>query len=134
DDVRKLGVSHPLLDEGLDELAQVLEEVRTATTERVTAVADLKIARGLDYYTGTVFEGFTAEHGSISVCAGGRYDSLASDSRSTYPGVGISLGITRLLAPLFARGLLDADRSVPSCVLVAVPDDAARVASRDVAR
>ncbi len=133
DDVRKLGVTHPLLDTGLDELVQAVEAAAPANSDRFRVVADLKIARGLDYYTGTVFEGFTAEHGSLSICAGGRYDSLASDSRSTYPGVGISLGITRLLAPLVARGLIDADRSVPSCVLVAVPDDASRAASRDVA-
>ena len=134
DDVRKLGVTHPLLDTGLDELARAVEEAAPASSERFAVVADLAIARGLDYYTGTVFEGFTTEHGSLSICAGGRYDSLASDGRSTYPGVGISLGITRLLAPLIARGLLDADRSVPSCVLVAVPDDASRPVSRDVAR
>jgi histidyl-tRNA synthetase len=134
DDVRKLGVTHPLLDAGLDELARAVEEAAPANSERFSVVADLAIARGLDYYTGTVFEGFTAEHGSLSICAGGRYDSLAIDGRSTYPGVGISLGITRLLVPLIARGLLDADRSVPSCVLVAVPDDASRSVSRDVAR
>ena len=134
DDVRKLGVTHPLLDQGLDELAQAIESAAPANTERFTVLADLKIARGLDYYTGTVYEGFTAELGNLSICAGGRYDSLASDRRSTYPGVGISLGITRLLAPLIARGLLDADRSVPSCVLVAVPDDATRPVSREVAR
>jgi histidyl-tRNA synthetase len=134
DDVRKLGVTHPMLTTGLDELAQAIEAAAPANSDRFTLLADLKIARGLDYYTGTVFEGFTSELGSLSICAGGRYDSLAQDSRSTYPGVGISLGITRLLAPLIARGRLDADRSVPSCVLVAVPDDATRSVSRDVAR
>jgi histidyl-tRNA synthetase len=134
DDVRKLGVTHELLDAGLTELAAAIEEAAPANTERFTVLADLKIARGLDYYTGTVFEGFTEELGTLSICAGGRYDSLAGDGRSTYPGVGISLGITRLLAPLIGRGLIDADRSVPSCVLVAVPDDATRSVSRDVAR
>ncbi|MBA3719277.1 MAG: histidine--tRNA ligase, partial [Nocardioidaceae bacterium] len=62
------------------------------------------------------------------------YDALASDGRTTYPGVGISLGVTRLLAPLLARGLVDADRSVPSCVLVALPDDDSRAECREVAR
>ena len=84
-------------------------------------IADLRIARGLDYYTGTVYEthlvGFES-WGSIS--SGGRYDSLASDGRTTYPGVGLSIGVTRLLAPLFARGLLTASRPVPTAVLVAV--------------
>ena len=90
-------------------------------------VADLQIARGLDYYTGLVFEGRMEDLlGTMSICAGGRYDALASDGRSTYPGVGISLGITRLVAPLIGRGLLDADRSVPSAVLVALPDEDSR--------
>ena len=74
-------------------------------------VADLKIARGLDYYTGTVYEtelvGF---EGWGSISSGGRYDSLASDGRTTYPGVGLSIGVTRLLAPLLGRGLLRASR------------------------
>jgi histidyl-tRNA synthetase len=50
-------------------------------------------------------------------------DALASDGRTPFPGVGISLGVTRVLAPLMARGLIDADRSVPSCVLVALPTE-----------
>ena len=58
-----------------------------------------------------------------SICSGGRYDSLASDGRTSYPGVGISLGVTRRLMPLFQQGLLTADRSVPSVVLVALPTD-----------
>ena len=133
-EVRALGVSHPLLDEGLDALVRAIEGAAHANLARFYVVADLSIARGLDYYTGTVFEGRTAEHGSMSICGGGRYDALASDGRTTYPGVGISLGVTRLLAPLFARGLVDADRSVPSCVLVALPHDDRRAECREVAR
>jgi len=134
DEVRALGVSHPLLDEGLDALARAVDGAVHANSARFRVIADLSIARGLDYYTGTVFEGRTEEHGAMSICAGGRYDALASDGRTTYPGVGISLGVTRLLAPLFARGLVDADRSVPSCVLVALPDDDSRAECREVAR
>jgi len=134
DRVTALGVAHPLLDQGLQQLAAAVEAASAANSDSFRVVVDLKIARGLDYYTGIVFEGRTAAHGSLSICAGGRYDSLASDGRSTYPGVGVSLGITRLLAPLIGRGLLDTDRSVPSCVLVALPDDAARRTSGDVAR
>ena len=87
-------------------------------------IADLKIARGLDYYTGTVYEtelvGFES-WGSIS--SGGRYDSLASDGRISYPGVGLSIGVTRLLAPLLAKGMLRASRPVPTAVLVAVDSE-----------
>ncbi len=129
--VRELGVSHELLDTGLDELVRVLEA--TGGTDGVDVVADLRIARGLDYYTGTVFETRMAGYEQLgSICSGGRYDELASDGRSTYPGVGISLGVTRLLVPLIADGLTS-DRSVPSVVLVALVDEDSRTASADVA-
>jgi histidyl-tRNA synthetase len=125
--VRSLGVEHDLLDTGLTELAQVVQACAGLTTDRFEVEADLRIARGLDYYTGTVFETRMAGFESIgSVCSGGRYDSLASDGQTTYPGVGISLGVSRMLIPLFQRGLLSASRTVPSAVLVALPDDDAR--------
>jgi histidyl-tRNA synthetase len=98
-------------------------------------VADLRIARGLDYYTGTVFETRMRGWERLgSVCSGGRYDELASDGRTAYPGVGISLGVTRMLGPLLATGYLDADRSVPSAVLVALPDEASRPSCRALAQ
>jgi histidyl-tRNA synthetase len=134
DEVRALGVEHPQLDEGLDALVRAVEATAHTRSEQFSVVADLQIARGLDYYTGLVFEGRMEMLGTLSMCAGGRYDALASDGRSAYPGVGISLGITRLVAPLVARGLLDADRSVPSAVLVALPDEDARDTVRAVAR
>ena len=123
--VRALGVSDELLDAGLAELAAVLDGCAAITG--VSVEADLRIARGLDYYTGTVFETRMAGFESLgSVCSGGRYDSLASDGKVTYPGVGISLGVTRLLMPLFQLGVLSASRSVPSVVLVALPNEDAR--------
>jgi len=134
DRVLALGVGHPLLDQGLEELVRALDGAAHVRSARFAVVADLSVARGLDYYTGTVFEGRMATHGDMSICAGGRYDALASDGRTTYPGVGISLGVTRVLAPLIARGLIDADRSVPSCVLVALPDEESRPAARAIAR
>jgi histidyl-tRNA synthetase len=134
DDVRALGVKHELLDEGVDALVRAMEATAHTRSENFSVIADLQIARGLDYYTGLVFEGRMEMLGTMSICAGGRYDALASDDRSTFPGVGISLGITRLVAPLVARGLLDADRSVPSVVLVALPDESARDSVREIAR
>ena len=132
DRVRALGVSDPLLDEGLAELAAVVRrcaDVVDAGSDRVRIVADLKIARGLDYYTGTVFETRLEGYEWLgSICSGGRYDALAADGRSTYPGVGISLGVTRLLVPLMQREGLAADRQVPSTVLVALPDEESREA------
>jgi histidyl-tRNA synthetase len=133
--VRALGVKNDLLEEGLEELAAVLTGCADLVGDRVAVVADLKIARGLDYYTGTVFETRLDGYEWLgSICSGGRYDSLAADGRTSYPGVGISLGLTRLLVPLFQRGLLDTDRSVPSAVLVALPDEDARPASDAVAQ
>jgi histidyl-tRNA synthetase len=134
DDVRALGVSDPLLDEGLAELAAVLRGCADVATERVRVEADLRIARGLDYYTGTVFETRLDGHDSLgSICSGGRYDALASDGRTTYPGVGISLGVSRLLVPMFNRGEVTADRAVPSAVLVALVDEESRSDSDDLA-
>ena len=125
DHVQRLGVTHPKLDEGLQLLADVVRAARTYAPGRL--VADLKIARGLDYYTGTVYEtelvGF---EGWGSVSSGGRYDSLATDGRTTYPGVGLSIGVTRLLAPLLGRGFLRTSRSVPTAVLVSVESEETR--------
>jgi histidyl-tRNA synthetase len=130
DRVRALGVSDPLLDHGLAELSEVV----TAVGEHLpgVVVADLSIARGLDYYTGTVYEIGMAGFG-LSIGGGGRYDNLASAGTDRYPGVGISIGVTRLLGPLFGRGELTASRSVPTCVLVALPDEPARPGSRRIA-
>jgi histidyl-tRNA synthetase len=122
--VKALGVDHARLDDGLDELLRVLEGTSDLRTDRVEVVADLSIARGLDYYTGTVFETRMLGFESLgSICSGGRYDALAADARSTYPGVGISFGVTRALAPLLARGELVASRSTPTCVLIALPGE-----------
>jgi histidyl-tRNA synthetase len=130
DRVRALGVRHELLEEGLTELGAVLEGCAPLVSDRVRVVADLRIARGLDYYTGTVFETrLDGYEGLGSICSGGRYDALASDGRTTYPGVGISFGVSRTLVPLFNRGVLGADRAVPSAVLVAVTDEASRTGS-----
>jgi histidyl-tRNA synthetase len=125
--VRALGISHELLEEGLAELAAVIDGCARLGTDRFQVEADLRIARGLDYYTGTVFETRMAGFESLgSICSGGRYDSLASDGRTSYPGVGISLGVTRMLLPLFHRKKLTASRSVPSAVLVALPEESSR--------
>jgi histidyl-tRNA synthetase len=130
DQVLALGVRHPLLDEGLSELVQVIE----AAAEHAPGLcfAELKIARGLDYYTGTVYETQLRGYERFgSVASGGRYDNLATAGNDRYPGVGLSIGITRLLGLLFGRNALTASRSVPTCVLVALPsEDDRRTAGR----
>jgi histidyl-tRNA synthetase len=128
--VQALGVKHETLTEGLAELAAVMRV--GAEHAPGLMVADLSVARGLDYYTGTVYEtqlvGFES-YGSI--CSGGRYDALASDGRTTYPGVGISIGLTRLLAKVMPT--LSPTRSTPSCVLVSLADESDRAQGMRVA-
>jgi histidyl-tRNA synthetase len=132
DAVRALGVDDPLLDEGLDELVRVVEAAREHSPGLM--VADLKIARGLDYYTGTVYE--TSMRGyekAGSICSGGRYDNLAKSGTDRYPGVGISIGVSRMMGLLLGASALTVSRSVPTCVLVAVPAEESRAACDRVA-
>lgn len=132
DAVRALGVSHPLLDEGVAELVAVVETA--AAHSPGLCVADLRIARGLDYYTGTVYETQLVGYERFgSICSGGRYDNLASSGTARFPGVGISIGVTRLLGLLFGADALSVSRSVPTCVLVAVTAEEQRAASNAVA-
>jgi histidyl-tRNA synthetase len=127
DAVRKLGVSDPLLDEGLDELVRVVETAREHAPGLV--VAELKIARGLDYYTGTVYETQLRGYERFgSICSGGRYDNLASSGKERFPGVGISIGVSRMLGLLFGQQALTVTRSVPTCVLIALPNEGQRTA------
>jgi histidyl-tRNA synthetase len=133
DAVTALGVRDPLLDEGLAELVRVIEA--GAAHAPGLLVAELKIARGLDYYTGTVYETqLVGYERAGSVCSGGRYDNLASSGSDRFPGVGISIGVTRILGVLFGAGALTASRSVPTCVLVALPNEEARPACDGIAR
>ncbi|MGN9807155.1 histidine--tRNA ligase [Micromonospora sp. L32] len=132
DAVRALGVSDPLLDEGIEELVAVVETA--AAHSPGLCVADLRIARGLDYYTGTVYETQMIGYERFgSICSGGRYDNLASSGAVRFPGVGISIGVTRLLGLLFGADALSVSRAVPTCVLVAVTSEDARPASNRVA-
>ncbi|MGH8887198.1 MAG: histidine--tRNA ligase [Egibacteraceae bacterium] len=126
DDIAALGVKSDLLTEGLDELGFVLDSLSDLPTDSV--IADLSIARGLDYYTGTVYEGRFAEWPTYgSICAGGRYADLASSFiRRNLPGVGVSIGLTRIFAKLVAEERLATGTSCPSEVLVVIPSAARR--------
>ncbi|MCC3761667.1 histidine--tRNA ligase [Glycomyces sp. TRM65418] len=133
EEVRALGVSDPLLDEGLSELAAVVDAAAKEAPGFV--VADMKIARGLDYYTGTVYETVMEGYEGLgSICSGGRYDKLASDGKHTYPGVGLSIGVSRILVPLLQAGKIDATREVPTCVIVALADEEDRSAANALAQ
>ncbi len=132
DAVYALGVRNDLVEQGLAELVTVVEAGRAQRPGLV--VASLKIARGLDYYTGTVYESVLRgyeHHGSV--CSGGRYDNLAASATERFPGVGVSLGVTRILGLLFAAGALAASRPVPTCVLVALAAEEDRAEANRVA-
>ncbi|MDR7385382.1 histidine--tRNA ligase [Promicromonospora iranensis] len=135
-EVRALAESHGAVTELLETGLGELEALIAAAAERApgVVVADLKIARGLDYYTGSVYETVLVGHEQLgSVCSGGRYDTLASDGRNTYPGVGLSIGVSRLVSRLLSAELVQATRSVPSAVLVAVASEDQRAVSDAVA-
>ena len=125
-------ISSELLEQGLAALGALI----AAAAGRAPGVvrADLKIARGLDYYTGSVYETVLVGHEDLgSICSGGRYDTLASDGAATYPGVGLSIGISRLVSRLLSARLVRATRSVPSAVVVAVTSEDTRAVSDAVA-
>lgn len=125
------GFDHPLYTEGRQELDAVL----AACDDVEGVVADLRIARGLDYYTGTVVEGTFADHPDCStVCAGGRYDDLAGGGKVKLPGVGASIGVTRIMGYLEHLGLLPDRGGSTATVLVAVHSDDTRSDSEAVAR
>ena len=101
---------HPLFDEGLDELTTVTKYLAAFGVPEENFRVDLSIARGLDYYTGTVYETTMLDHPEIgSICSGGRYDNLAEYyTDRQLPGVGISIGLTRLFFVLEDQGYLNA--------------------------
>lgn len=112
---------HPVYDEGLDELKTVVRYLEDFGVPEENFAIDLSIARGLDYYTGTVYETILPDHPEIgSVCSGGRYDNLAEYyTDKQLPGVGISIGLTRLFYVLSEQNMLNpAQNTAPADVLI----------------
>ncbi len=112
---------HELFDQGLDELTTVTRYLAAFGVPEVNFAVDLTIARGLDYYTGTVYETTLLGYPEIgSVCSGGRYDNLAEYyTDRQLPGVGISIGLTRLFYVLGEQGLLNPSLpTAPADVLI----------------
>ncbi|MEA5151720.1 MAG: histidine--tRNA ligase [Oscillospiraceae bacterium] len=110
-------------DAGLDELVAVTRYLGEFGVPEENFAVDLTIARGLDYYTGTVYETEMTEHPEIgSVCSGGRYDNLAEYyTDRQLPGVGISIGLTRLFYVLQEQGLLSDDMVTAPCDALVIP-------------
>jgi histidyl-tRNA synthetase len=111
--------ANALFAQGVTELVQVVAALRAFKVPETHWRINLGIARGLDYYTGTVYETFLTDYPGIgSVCSGGRYDNLASQyTKSRLPGVGISIGLTRLFYVLSEAGIV---KDGPSTVQVLV--------------
>ena len=107
----KLKAQYPETAEGVDELRMVLDMMKDMHVPETHYALNFSIARGLDYYTGTVYETTLNDYPQIgSICSGGRYENLASHySKSKLPGVGISIGASRLFWQLREAGLIEAD-------------------------
>lgn len=115
-----LGIENDLYKQGVEELKEVVRYIRLFNVPDESFEIDLSIARGLDYYTGTVYETFLNDYKSIgSICSGGRYNDLAGYyTDKNLPGVGMSIGLTRLFFILNDIGLIKTDKKSISDVLV----------------
>ena len=112
-----------LFDQGLEELTTVVKYLSAFGVPEENFAVDLTIARGLDYYTGTVYETFMLDHPEIgSICSGGRYDNLAEYyTDKLLPGVGISIGLTRLFYVLQEQKMLNQDLNTAPADLLLLP-------------
>lgn len=119
-ELEKLGFTSELFKQGLQELKQVVTYVRAFGVPDSNFKVDLTIARGLDYYTGTVYETFLNKYREIgSVCSGGRYDNLAEFyTDRKLPGVGVSIGLTRLFYKLNELNAIEANKKSMAELLV----------------
>lgn len=118
--LRELNIINDNYQKGLEELSEVIKYIECFNVPQSYYSVDLTIARGLDYYTGTVYETILNDYPQIgSVCSGGRYDNLAEFyTNRRLPGVGISIGLTRLFYQLTQAGILKASNSSPSKVII----------------
>jgi len=118
--LRNLNFTNETFLVGVSELETVTNMMAAMDINDSNYGVDLAIARGLDYYTGTVYETYLKEYPSLgSICSGGRYDNLTSYyTNEQYPGVGVSIGLTRLFDQLTELGLVSAGRKTTADVLV----------------
>lgn len=118
--LRNMNIENEVFKLGLEELTQVVENIRLFGVPDTNFKVDLTIARGLDYYTGTVYETFLNEYREIgSICSGGRYENLAEFyTDKKLPGVGISIGLTRLFYKLSELNLINAEKKSIADVLI----------------
>ncbi|WP_093297401.1 histidine--tRNA ligase [Pseudoxanthomonas sp. CF385] len=131
-----LGQGSEIFNQGLAELREVLELVKALGVPEAAYCLNFSIARGLDYYTGTVYETQLDGYPQIgSICSGGRYEDLASHyTKSKLPGVGISIGLTRLFWQLREAGLIAGSDESSVQAMVALMDEGQLAESLDIAR
>ena len=125
-ELRKLNIKNDLFELGVNELEEVAKNINLFGVPKGNYKIDLTIARGLDYYTGTVYETFLNEYRSLgSVCSGGRYDNLAEYyTDKKLPGVGISIGLTRLFFQLNDKKIIEAgNKSISEVLIISMVDD-----------
>lgn len=134
DQVRAFGVDNDMLEAGIEELVFVMNEL--AHLDKGTVIADMSIARGFDYYTGTVYEGKLVDYPEFpTVCAGGRYDNLVGAySSQKLPGVGISIGFSRIFSKLVKEGEVEFGAKCPTDVMVACTPGTPRAEIAAIAR
>ena len=118
--LQSLGIENDTYKLGVEELGEVVKYIRLFGIEDKNFVIDLSIARGLDYYTGTVYETFLNGYRELgSVCSGGRYENLAQNyTDKKLPGVGVSIGLTRLFYKLNELNLIKAEKKSVSDILI----------------
>ena len=124
--LKELKIENELFNQGVCELETVVNSIKMFGVPEEYFAVDLKIARGLDYYTGTVYETFLNEYKNLgSICSGGRYDNLAEFyTEKKLPGVGISIGLTRLFYQLNEANLIKANkRSIADLLVISMDDD-----------
>ena len=118
--LKELGIENETFKKGLEELEFVYENIKLFGVPEENYKIDLTIARGLDYYTGTVYETFLNNYREVgSVCSGGRYENLAEYyTNKKLPGVGVSIGLTRLFYKLNELGLIKATKKAISEIII----------------
>ena len=124
--LERLGIENETYIDGIAKLRQLIAALRTMKVPEKRFKIDLKIARGLDYYTGTVYETVLNDLPGVgSVCSGGRYDDLAGNYTNTkLTGIGISIGLSRLFYKLLEAGVIRPSRQSLASVIVLPLDDA----------
>lgn len=133
--LNSLNIDNLVFNEGIEELKSVIKYLDLYGVSESNYTIDLTIARGLDYYTGTVYETNLKDYPGLgSICSGGRYDNLTEYYTSQHlPGIGVSIGLTRLFSQLKSEGIITDDKKSLIDILVLPMDDEVLKYSMDIA-